>query len=87
MGLGQKQKALEINLNPNIYGTFAETGAGQEVARHFFRAGGAAGTIAKSISLAGVCVSHESSIEGHLLIFALREFVIPCVCSFKENNL
>ncbi|MDD4974171.1 MAG: hypothetical protein PHY93_07450 [Bacteriovorax sp.] len=50
MGLGQRQKALEINLNPNIYGTFAEIGAGQEVARHFFRAGGAAGTIAKSIS-------------------------------------
>lgn len=50
MELGQRQKALEINLNPNIYGTFAEIGAGQEVARHFFRAGGAAGTIAKSIS-------------------------------------
>ncbi len=50
MGLGQRQKALEINLNPNIYGTFAEIGAGQEVARHFFQAGGAAGTIAKSIS-------------------------------------
>jgi hypothetical protein len=50
MGLGQRQKALEINLNNSIYGTFAEIGAGQEVARHFFRSGGAAGTIAKSIS-------------------------------------
>lgn len=50
MGLGQRQKALEINLNNRIYGTFAEIGAGQEVARHFFRSGGAAGTIAKSIS-------------------------------------
>jgi hypothetical protein len=50
MGLGQRQKALEINLDQHIYGTFAEIGAGQEVARHFFRAGGAAGTIAKSIS-------------------------------------
>ena len=50
MGLGQRQKALEINLSNQIYGTFAEIGAGQEVARHFFRAGGAAGTIAKSIS-------------------------------------
>lgn len=50
MGLGQRQKALEINLDSRIYGTFAEIGAGQEVARHFFRAGGAAGTIAKSIS-------------------------------------
>lgn len=50
MALGRSQKALEINLNHNIYGTFAEIGAGQEVARHFFRAGGAAGTIAKTIS-------------------------------------
>lgn len=50
MGPGQRQKALEINLNSAIYGTFAEIGAGQEVARHFFQAGGAAGTIAKSIS-------------------------------------
>jgi len=43
-------KALRINLNPYIYGTFAEIGAGQEVARHFFRVGGASGTIAKTIS-------------------------------------
>ena len=43
-------KALRINLNKYIYGTFAEIGAGQEVARHFFRAGGASGTIAKTIS-------------------------------------
>ena len=32
-----KAKALRINLNEHIYGTFAEIGAGQEVARHFFR--------------------------------------------------
>ena len=43
-------KALRINLNQFIYGTFAEIGAGQEVARHFFRVGGASGTIAKTIS-------------------------------------
>ena len=43
-------KALRINLNPHIYGTFAEIGAGQEVARHFFKVGGASGTIAKTIS-------------------------------------
>lgn len=43
-------KALRINLNTNIYGTFAEIGAGQEVARHFFRCGGASGTIAKTMS-------------------------------------
>lgn len=44
------QKALEINLRPDIYGTFAEIGAGQEVARQFFRAGGSSGTIAKTMS-------------------------------------
>ncbi len=45
-----KQKALRINLNENIYGTFAEIGAGQETVRQFFRAGGASRTIAKSMS-------------------------------------
>src|SRR5271156_5919690 len=44
------QKALRINLDPAKYGTFAEIGAGQEVARWFFRVGGASGTIAKSMS-------------------------------------
>ena len=48
--LSAKQKALRINLNQDLYGTFAEIGAGQEVVRHFFRAGGASGTIAKTIS-------------------------------------
>ncbi len=48
--LEPEQKALEINLDNNIYGTFAEIGAGQEVARHFFQVGAAAGTIAKTIS-------------------------------------
>ena len=44
------QKARTINMDAPIYGTFAEIGAGQEVAREFFHAGGASGTIAKSIS-------------------------------------
>ena len=44
------QKALTVNLDPGKYGTIAEIGAGQETARWFFRAGGAAGTIAKTIS-------------------------------------
>ncbi len=48
--LTPKQKALTINLDPNIYGTFAEIGAGQETVRHFFRAGGASRTIAKAMS-------------------------------------
>jgi hypothetical protein len=45
-----RNKTLRINLNENIYGTFAEIGAGQETVRNFFRAGGASGTIAKTVS-------------------------------------
>ncbi len=45
-----QNKALRINMNENVYGTFAEIGAGQETVRHFFRAGGASGTIAKAMS-------------------------------------
>ena len=47
---GTLGKALKVNLDNGFYGTFAEIGAGQEVARHFFTAGGAAGTIAKTMS-------------------------------------
>src|SRR3954470_20212039 len=48
--LSPHQKALRINLDAQVYGTFAEIGAGQEVARWFFRVGAASGTIAKSMS-------------------------------------
>lgn len=48
--LTAEQKALRLNLNQNIYGTFAEIGAGQEVVRYFFRVGGASGTVAKAMS-------------------------------------
>ncbi len=48
--LENKRKALKINLDEAIYGTFAEIGAGQEVARNFFTAGAASGTIAKTMS-------------------------------------
>src|SRR5271169_4786258 len=48
--LTTNRKALTINLDREKYGTFAEIGAGQEVVRNFFQAGGAAGTVAKSIS-------------------------------------
>ena len=48
--LGTKQKALAINLNPEIYGSFAEIGAGQDVAANFFKAGASSGTIAKTMS-------------------------------------
>lgn len=48
--ISTRQKALLINLDNTRYGTFAEIGGGQEVARAFFQAGGASGTIAKTIS-------------------------------------
>ena len=56
-------KALRINLDPRWYGTFAEIGAGQEVVRWFFRVGGAAGTVAKSMSAYDMQVS--DAIYGH----------------------
>src|ERR1700687_3578121 len=49
-GSGTHQKALKINLDSLTFGSFAEIGAGQEVARWFFHVGGAARTVAKSIS-------------------------------------
>lgn len=48
--IGTKQKALRVNLDRKIYGSFAEIGAGQETAAVFFKAGGASGTIAKTMS-------------------------------------
>src|SRR6202023_2479112 len=50
MDVETDKKALQINLDAKKYGTFVEIGAGQEVARRFFRVGGAAGTIAKTMS-------------------------------------
>ncbi|WP_347332781.1 hypothetical protein [Marinimicrobium locisalis] len=52
-----REKALKVNLEDSRYGSFAEIGAGQEVVRWFFQAGGAAGTIAKSISAYDMTVS------------------------------
>src|SRR6476659_7734813 len=52
-----RQKALALNLDATTYGTFAAIGAGQEVARWFFSVGGAAGTVAKSISAYDMAVS------------------------------
>src|SRR2546422_5480916 len=50
MDVGTNKKAFQINLDAKRYGTFAEIGAGQEVARRFFHVGGASGTIAKTMS-------------------------------------
>src|SRR5213082_1616444 len=63
MEIGTDKKALRINLESSNYGTFAEIGAGQEVARRFFRVGGAAGTIAKTMSAYDMTFS--DAIYGH----------------------
>ena len=54
-----KQKALKINLNPDIFGAFAEIGAGQEVANHFFKAGASSQTVAKTISAYDMGISNS----------------------------
>ncbi len=69
--LSTNQKALQINCDQAIYGTFAEIGAGQEVARFFFKVGGAAGTIAKSISAYDMTVS--DAIYGHTERYVSRQ--------------
>src|SRR5580700_2685866 len=69
--LSAPQKALKINLDPMWYGTFAEIGAGQEVARWFFKVGAAAGTISKSISAYDMAVS--DAIYGRSKRYVSRE--------------
>jgi hypothetical protein len=54
------QKALSLNLDAGIFGSFAEIGAGQEVARWFLRVGGASGTVAKTIS------AYDKEVSDHL---------------------
>lgn len=53
------EKCLELNLDSTVYGTFAEIGAGQEVANQFFRASASAGTVAKTISAYDMTMSDE----------------------------
>src|SRR5580704_5978024 len=69
--LSTNQKALKINLDQMFYGTFAEIGAGQEVARWFFKVGAAAGTISKSMSAYDMAVS--DAIYGHSKRYVSRE--------------
>ncbi|MEL7537772.1 MAG: TonB-dependent receptor [Pseudomonadota bacterium] len=71
MPLSTVEKALAVNLDPLRYGTFAEIGAGQEVVRWFFQAGGAAGTIAKSISAYDMKVS--DAVYGECRRYVSRE--------------
>lgn len=70
--IGTHQKALQINLDQTKYGTFAEVGAGQEVARWFFRVGGASGTIAKSISAYDMVISDAIYGQAHRYVSRQR---------------
>jgi hypothetical protein len=72
--LTTNRKALTINLDDRRYGTFAEIGAGQEVSRLFFQAGGAAGTIAKSMSAYDMTFSDE--IYGKAPRYVSRERLV-----------
>src|ERR1700733_14050898 len=66
-----RQKALALNLDATKYGTFAEIGGGQEVARWFFAVGGAAGTVAKTISAYDKAVSDV--LYGHTTRYVSRQ--------------
>ncbi len=69
--MNTREKALRVNLDEAVYGTFAEIGAGQEVVRWFFQAGGAAGTVAKSISAYDMSIS--DTIYGNCKRYVARE--------------
>src|SRR5207248_3516342 len=69
--LTTREKALALNLDASTYGSFAEIGGGQEVARWFFSVGGAAGTVAKTISAYDMAVS--DGLYGHAKRYVSRE--------------
>jgi hypothetical protein len=71
--LDPHQKALAVNLDPTVYGTIAEIGAGQEVARCFLQAGGASGTVAKTVSAYDMTFS--DAIYGKVPRYVSRERV------------
>jgi hypothetical protein len=83
--LDTHRKALAINLDGRRYGTFAEIGAGQEVARWFFRVGGAAGTIAKSMSAYDMAVS--DAIYGHTERYVSRDRLQSMLDYEHEKNV
>lgn len=78
-----ERKALQINLDPRRYGSFAEIGAGQEVVRWFFRVGAAAGTIAKSMSAYDMSVS--DAIYGECERYVCRQRLEDMLT--REHNL
>jgi len=93
--LTTKQKALQVNLDSEIYGTFAEIGAGQEVVRHFFRSGGASGTIAKAMSaydkdfsdaIYGIEENNRYVTESRLRKMLKQEYQLICDRLDRKNH-
>src|SRR6187401_570815 len=80
-----ERKALTINLDAKRYGAFAEIGAGQEVVRWFFRVGGAAGTIAKSMSAYDMKVS--DAIYGECDRYVCRKRLEDMLSHEQELNV
>lgn len=78
-----QEKALQINLDENKYGTIVEIGAGQEVARQFFRAGAAAGTIAKTMSAYDMQFSMRSMAQNPAGVTSAAAGCSPC---WKKNT-
>ena len=74
------QKALSLNLDRTIFGSFAEIGAGQEVARWFLRVGGASGTVAKTIS------AYDKEVSDHLYGTGTRYVSKPRLKAMLDNN-
>jgi hypothetical protein len=83
--ISARDKALTVNLDSRHYGAFAEIGAGQEVVRWFFRAGGAAGTISKSISAYDMKVS--DAIYGPCARYVCRERLQSMLDHEQQLNL
>src|SRR5262244_1121246 len=82
---GTQQKALAINRDPLSYGSFAEIGAGQEVARWFFHVGGAAATVAKTISAYDMKVS--TGLYGTTSRYVSRQRLELCSITNKPSLL
>lgn len=79
-----RDKALKVNLQPDCYGSFAEIGAGQEVVRWFFQAGGAAGTVSKSISAYDMKVS--DSLYGECSRYVCKERLMSMLDTEQSQN-
>jgi hypothetical protein len=78
--LDTHRKALSINLDGKIFGSFAEIGAGQEVARWFLRVGGASGTVAKTIS------AYDKEVSDQLYGAGTRYVSKPRLKAMLENE-